>query len=149
MFSYIFRSLSNLNSQKTRSMKSVRIPWYQKPILHNNKYFNIQRGSMLAALFSFVCTIQSNFSYHRDWFQPVFTHFHRITYLLFMICYSSCQFSQLLPLPLIYIACRWQLLVQLITDTTSYHMNSFMLAIDMVKRICLLVATFDSFIHTF
>lgn len=48
------RSLSNLHSQKSRSMKSVKIPWYEKPILKNNKYFNIQRGSMLAGLFSFV-----------------------------------------------------------------------------------------------
>lgn len=48
------RSLSNLHSQKSRSMKSVKIPWYEKPILKNNKYFNIQRGSMLAGLFAFV-----------------------------------------------------------------------------------------------
>jgi len=46
------RSLSNLHSQKSRSMKSVRIPWYQKPILKNNKYMNIQKGAMFAALFS-------------------------------------------------------------------------------------------------
>lgn len=52
-----FRSLSNLHSQKSRSMKSVKIPWYQKPILHNNKYVNVQRGAMLAALFSFVSYI--------------------------------------------------------------------------------------------
>lgn len=40
-------------------MKSVRIPWYQKPIVHNNKYINVQRGAMLAALFSFVSTATS------------------------------------------------------------------------------------------
>lgn len=53
---YLFcRSLSNLHSQKSsRSMKSVKIPWYQKPILHNNKYINVQRGAMLAAIFSLV-----------------------------------------------------------------------------------------------
>lgn len=61
-----FRSLSNLHSQKSsRSMKSVKIPWYQKPILHNNKYINVQRGAMLAALFSLVskatiCVIQQD-----------------------------------------------------------------------------------------
>lgn len=54
-FTIFFRSLSNLHSQKSsRSMKSVKIPWYQKPILHNNKYINVQRGAMLAALFSLV-----------------------------------------------------------------------------------------------
>lgn len=57
-----YRSLSNLHSQKSRSMKSVKIPWYQKPILHNNKYINVQRGAMLAALFSFVSTFQFSWS---------------------------------------------------------------------------------------
>lgn len=42
-------------------MKSVKIPWYQKPILHNNKYINVQRGAMLAALFSFVNLFQKIF----------------------------------------------------------------------------------------
>uniref|UniRef100_U5EPB4 Putative conserved plasma membrane protein n=1 Tax=Corethrella appendiculata TaxID=1370023 RepID=U5EPB4_9DIPT len=39
------RSSSNLHS--ARSMKSVRIPWYQKPILHNNEYLDIQKGAIL------------------------------------------------------------------------------------------------------
>ncbi|XP_031625969.1 uncharacterized protein LOC116342476 [Contarinia nasturtii] len=51
------RSLSNLQSQKSRSMKSVKIPWYQKPILHNNKYINVQRGAMLAAVFTLFLSI--------------------------------------------------------------------------------------------
>lgn len=35
-------------------MKSVKVPWYQKPILHNNKYINVQKSAMFAALFSIV-----------------------------------------------------------------------------------------------
>lgn len=35
-------------------MKSVKIPWYQKPMLGNNKYLNVQKGAMFAALFSLV-----------------------------------------------------------------------------------------------
>lgn len=35
-------------------MRSVRIPWYQKPLLHNNKYVNIQKSAMIAALSSVV-----------------------------------------------------------------------------------------------
>lgn len=51
---FVIRSLSNLHSQKSRSMKSVKIPWYQKPIVRNNKYLNVQRGAFLTSLFAFV-----------------------------------------------------------------------------------------------
>lgn len=47
-------SSTNLASQKSRSMKSIKVPWYQKPILHNNKYINVQKSAMFAALFSIV-----------------------------------------------------------------------------------------------
>lgn len=78
------RSLSNLHSQKSsRSMKSVKIPWYQKPILHNNKYINVQRGAMLAALFSLVsavisCDIHLPTHYDYDYSNliTVFGHFY-------------------------------------------------------------------------
>jgi len=51
------RSSTNLASQKSRSMKSVKVPWYQKPILHNNKYINVQKSAMFAALFSIFVSI--------------------------------------------------------------------------------------------
>lgn len=113
-----FRSLSNLHSQKSRSMKSVKIPWYQKPILHNNKYVNVQRGAMLAALFSFVSYINIFFSNCVEY-----------NYFLFS---SFCRFSPLLRQFLIYIACQWRHLDQLIMDTISFHTNLFMLEIVMV-----------------
>ncbi|XP_058818233.1 uncharacterized protein LOC131681453 isoform X4 [Topomyia yanbarensis] len=46
------RSQSNLHSQRSKSLKSLRIPWYQKPILHNNKYMDIQRGAIITGTFS-------------------------------------------------------------------------------------------------
>lgn len=47
---YTGRSSTNLRSSK--SMKSLRIPWYQKPILHDAFVLDLQRGSLLAACFS-------------------------------------------------------------------------------------------------
>lgn len=53
MISPLCRS-SNMLSARTRSMKSVKIPWYQKPIITNNKYFDVQHGAMLVGIFSLV-----------------------------------------------------------------------------------------------
>ncbi|XP_066584286.1 uncharacterized protein pasi2 [Prorops nasuta] len=44
------RSSANLRS--SRSVKSVKIPWYQKPILTNAYVLDIQRGAMFTAIFS-------------------------------------------------------------------------------------------------
>lgn len=52
--SALFRSSTNIASQKSRSMKSIHIPWYQRPILHNNQYVDVQKAAMIAALFSVV-----------------------------------------------------------------------------------------------
>lgn len=46
------RSSANLRS--SRSVRSVKIPWYQKPILTHAFILDIQRGAMLTAIFS-VC----------------------------------------------------------------------------------------------
>lgn len=46
---------TNLQSQKSRgSMKSVRVPWYQRPFVKNNEYVNIQKGAVFTSLFSLV-----------------------------------------------------------------------------------------------
>lgn len=49
------RSSANLRS--SRSVKSVKIPWYQKPILTHAYVLDIQRGSMLTAIFALVSII--------------------------------------------------------------------------------------------
>lgn len=46
------RSSANLKS--SRSMRSVKTCWYQKPILTNAYLLDIQRGAMFTALFSLV-----------------------------------------------------------------------------------------------
>jgi len=38
----------------SRSTRSVRIPWYQRPLLKNNQYIDIQKGAMLVGLFAIV-----------------------------------------------------------------------------------------------
>lgn len=35
-------------------MKSVKIPWYQKPLLHNNEYLDIQKGAIITGFFAIV-----------------------------------------------------------------------------------------------
>ncbi|XP_013097431.1 uncharacterized protein LOC106080560 [Stomoxys calcitrans] len=46
------RSSTNLHTTKSRSTRSVRIPWYQKPILKNNQYIDIQKNAMMIGLFA-------------------------------------------------------------------------------------------------
>lgn len=48
------RSYSNLQSSsiKSKSLRSVRIPWYQRPIFKNNEYVDIQKFSLICGLFS-------------------------------------------------------------------------------------------------
>ncbi|XP_077286675.1 protein pasi2 [Arctopsyche grandis] len=45
---YTGRSSTNLRS--TKSMRSVKIPWYQRPILHDAVVLDIQRGSLLTGV---------------------------------------------------------------------------------------------------
>ncbi|XP_019894670.1 uncharacterized protein LOC101893667 [Musca domestica] len=46
------RSSTNLHTTKSRSTRSVRIPWYQRPILKNNQYIDIQKNAMMIGLFA-------------------------------------------------------------------------------------------------
>lgn len=48
---------SNMQSGRTRSMKSVKIPWYQRPIITNNKYFDVQHGALLVGVFALLVSI--------------------------------------------------------------------------------------------
>ncbi|XP_038220017.1 uncharacterized protein LOC119838235 [Zerene cesonia] len=47
---YTGKSSTNLRSSK--SVKSLRVPWYQKPILHDAFLLDLQRGSLLTGFFS-------------------------------------------------------------------------------------------------
>lgn len=48
------RSTANLRS--SRSVRSIRIPWYRKPLLQDAYFLDIQRASLLTACYSFVST---------------------------------------------------------------------------------------------
>lgn len=50
----LYRSSTNLHTVKSRSTRSVRIPWYQRPILKNNQYIDIQKNAMMIGLFAIV-----------------------------------------------------------------------------------------------
>lgn len=47
-------SRSSANLRSSRSVRSVKIPWYQKPILKHAYILDIQRGAMLIAVFALV-----------------------------------------------------------------------------------------------
>ncbi|KAI5640436.1 hypothetical protein NE865_07187 [Phthorimaea operculella] len=47
---YTGKSSTNLRS--TKSVRSLRVPWYQKPILHNAVVLDLQRGSLLMGFIS-------------------------------------------------------------------------------------------------
>lgn len=49
------RSTANLRS--SRSVRSIRIPWYRKPLLQDAYFLDIQRASLLTACYSFVLSI--------------------------------------------------------------------------------------------
>ncbi|XKL62544.1 hypothetical protein PGB90_002377 [Kerria lacca] len=49
------RSTANLRS--SRSLKSLRIPWYKRPILQDAYFLDIQRGSLVVAFYSFFLSI--------------------------------------------------------------------------------------------
>ncbi|CAH1129771.1 unnamed protein product [Ceutorhynchus assimilis] len=49
------RSSANLRS--SRSLKSLKIPWYRKPIVQDAVFLDIQRASMITAIFSLLLSI--------------------------------------------------------------------------------------------
>lgn len=49
------RSTANLRS--SRSLKSLKIPWYRRPILQDAYFLDIQRGSLLVAFYSFFLSV--------------------------------------------------------------------------------------------
>lgn len=56
-FRCIKRSSNNLKSQRsasTRSLKSIIPKWYQKPIIKNSDWINVQRGAMWTGISSLV-----------------------------------------------------------------------------------------------
>ena len=48
------RSTANLRS--SRSIKSLKIPWYRRPLITDSIILDVQRAAVLMAVFSLVCT---------------------------------------------------------------------------------------------
>ena len=46
------RSTTNLKS--TRSMRSLKMPWYKRPIVQNAYFIDTQRAAMITAIYSMV-----------------------------------------------------------------------------------------------
>lgn len=74
---YTGKSSTNLKSSK--SLRSLRVPWYQKPILHDAYFLDLQRGSLLTGFFSLFVSL---FTFAQSIFElyclymatPGFTH---------------------------------------------------------------------------
>ncbi|KAJ6641219.1 hypothetical protein Bhyg_06154 [Pseudolycoriella hygida] len=55
VYSHVSTRSSNIQTQRsrsTRSLKSLKPKWYQKPIIKNSDWINVQRGAMWTAIFS-------------------------------------------------------------------------------------------------
>ncbi|XP_071441080.1 uncharacterized protein pasi2 [Hetaerina americana] len=55
VYSHVTRSSANLKS--TRSMRSIKIPWYRKPILKDAMILDIQRGSLVVGIYSLILSL--------------------------------------------------------------------------------------------
>lgn len=47
----------------SRSTKSLRMPWYQKPLVKNNQYMNIQKGAIIMSVVGIVRSNRQRFTY--------------------------------------------------------------------------------------
>lgn len=48
---------SSANLRASRSIKSLRIPWYQRPIVHNAIIIDTQRAAMITAIYGLLLAI--------------------------------------------------------------------------------------------
>ncbi|KAK9875996.1 hypothetical protein WA026_011097 [Henosepilachna vigintioctopunctata] len=55
VYSGIIRSSANLH--RSRSMKSIKQPWFKKPIIQEAIFFDVQKSSMLTAVFTLLLSI--------------------------------------------------------------------------------------------
>uniref|UniRef100_A0A0A9YPY8 Uncharacterized protein n=3 Tax=Lygus hesperus TaxID=30085 RepID=A0A0A9YPY8_LYGHE len=60
VYSHVTRSTSNLKS--ARSVRSLRVPWYKRPIVADAYFLDLQRGSMMASAYSVVLSLFTVFT---------------------------------------------------------------------------------------
>lgn len=84
---------SSANLRVSRSLKSLKVPWYQQPLVQDAIFLDVQRASLVTGIFSLVIYIKIY-----EW--------------LCIICNIFCSYYQYLRLlahALTYIAMQWQL----------------------------------------
>lgn len=59
------RSSANLRSSK--SIRSLKAPWYQKPIIQETYFLDVQRSSLIIAIYSLVSTKIISFETNSNW----------------------------------------------------------------------------------
>lgn len=109
------RSSANLRS--SRSVRSLKTPWYQKPIIHETYFLDVQRSSLIIAIYSLV----RNFALHhkrRDnfnvWFVLCFTvavdfHGGYSVFWFVLLCYGCTWFHTLwLLCDFVWVCLCWQ-----------------------------------------
>lgn len=57
VYSHVTTTRSSANLKSTRSMRSIRVPWYKRPLLQDAYFLDIQRGSLFMAIYSLVSYI--------------------------------------------------------------------------------------------
>ncbi|EEB19351.1 conserved hypothetical protein [Pediculus humanus corporis] len=58
MYSHVTKSTSNLKSTKSvHSLKSLKVPWYKKPIITNGFIFDVQRASLYIGFYAIALSI--------------------------------------------------------------------------------------------
>lgn len=60
VYSHVTRSTSNLKS--SRSIKSLKIPWYRRPLVQDAFILDIQRASLITAVYSLILSIFTVFT---------------------------------------------------------------------------------------
>lgn len=117
----------------SRSMKSLQMPWYQRPLVKNNQYMNIQKGAIIMAIVGIVRQASANC----EWIIQL-----RISFSSFRCSRSSLESSTCT-------VTQWRHRARLTTATTSSLTSSCTSAITtsamfslslLCSRPCLLVS---------
>lgn len=110
-------TLRSSNLRSTRSMKSLRVPWYQRPILKDAYFLDTQRGALAISFYSLV----------RIWRKSMMLIHLPICVLFYY--FSFWVFSRWSHLHLIPIVWPWLLPDPHIMDTISWVISLCMLEV--------------------
>ncbi|CAH1396795.1 unnamed protein product [Nezara viridula] len=86
VYSYVTRSTSNLKS--TRSLRSLKIPWYKRPLVQDAFIIDIQRASMITGIYSLGLSIFTIFTGIFDLYSYVMAAPGSVHYGYYFISYQ-------------------------------------------------------------